>query len=82
MPVTALEILFTVLVGLTVVVATRLVGVLLVSSLMIIPAIAAIQLRLPFRDMVIAALAIAIASVVIGLQFSFSYNIASGGRSC
>jgi zinc transport system permease protein len=79
MPVTALEILFTILVGLTVVVATRLVGVLLVSSLMIIPAIAAIQLRLPFRRTVIAALAIAIASVVIGLQFSFSYNIASGG---
>ena len=79
MPVTALEILFTVLVGLTVVVATRLVGVLLVSSLMIIPAIAAIQFRLPFRRTVIAALAIAIVSVVIGLQFSFSYNIASGG---
>ena len=47
MPVTALEILFTVLVGLTVVVATRLVGVLLVSSLMIIPAIAAIQAQAP-----------------------------------
>ena len=45
MPVTTLEVLFTVLVGLTVVVATRLVGVLLVSSLMVIPAIAAIQLE-------------------------------------
>ncbi|MGD0533973.1 MAG: metal ABC transporter permease [Methanoregula sp.] len=79
MPVSALEILFTVLVGLTVVVATRLVGVLLVSSLMVIPAIAAIQLRLPFRRTIFAALAIAIASVIIGLQLSFSYNLASGG---
>lgn len=79
MPVTTLEILFTVLVGLTVVVATRLVGVLLVSSLMIIPAIAALQLRLPFKRTILAALAVAIASVVIGLQLSFSYNIASGG---
>jgi zinc transport system permease protein len=79
MPVTPLEILFTILVGLTVVVATRLVGVLLVSSLMIIPAIAAIQLRLPFRRTVLAALALAIASVIIGLQLSFSYNLASGG---
>jgi zinc transport system permease protein len=79
MPVTALEVLFTILVGLTVVVATRLVGVLLVSSLMVIPAIAAIQLRLPFRRTVLAAIGMAIASVVIGLQFSFSYNIASGG---
>jgi zinc transport system permease protein len=79
MPVTALEILFTVLVGLTVVVATRLVGVLLVSSLMVIPAIAAIQLKQPFRRTVFLALGIAIVSVVIGLQLSFSYNIASGG---
>jgi zinc transport system permease protein len=79
MPVTALEILFTVLVGLTVVVATRLVGVLLVSSLMVIPAIAAIQLKQPFRRTVLLALGIAIVSVVIGLQLSFSYNIASGG---
>jgi len=79
MPVTALEILFTVLVGLTVVVATRLVGVLLVSSLMVIPAIAALQLRLPFKKTILAALAFAVVSVVVGLQFSFSYNIASGG---
>jgi zinc transport system permease protein len=79
MPVTALEILFTVLVGLTVVVATRLVGVLLVSSLMVIPAITAIQLKQPFRRTVLLALGIAIISVVIGLQLSFSYNIASGG---
>ena len=49
MPVSTLEILFTILVGLTVVVATRLVGVLLVSSLMVIPAIAAIQAPAAFR---------------------------------
>ena len=79
MPVSTLEILFTILVGLTVVVATRLVGVLLVSSLMVIPAIAAIQLRLPFRRTVLMAICMAIVSVIIGLQLSFSYNLASGG---
>ena len=79
MPVSTLEVLFTILVGLTVVVATRLVGVLLVSSLMVIPAIAAIQLRLPFRRTVLVAICMAIVSVVIGLQLSFSYNLASGG---
>ena len=79
MPVSTLEVLFTILVGLTVVVATRLVGVLLVSSLMVIPAIAAIQLRLPFRRMVLVAICMAIVSVVIGLQLSFWYNLASGG---
>ena len=79
MPVTVLEILFTILVGLTVVVATRLVGVLLVSSLMVIPAIAALQLRLPFKKTILMALVFAVVSVVVGLQLSFSYNIASGG---
>ena len=47
--------------------------------LMVIPAIAALQLRLPFKKTILAALAFAIVSVVIGLQLSFSYNLASGG---
>ena len=43
LPVSALELVFTILTGLTVVVAMRLVGVLLVSSLIVIPASAMIQ---------------------------------------
>ena len=79
MPVERLEILFILLTGLTVVVATKLVGVLLVSSLMIIPASAAIQLKMPFRRTVLVSCAIALASVLAGLQLSFSYNLAPGG---
>lgn len=79
MPVERLEVLFVVLTGLTVVVATKLVGVLLVSSLMIIPASAAIQLKMPFRRTVMVACAIALASVLTGLQLSFSYNLSPGG---
>ena len=79
MPVERLEILFILLTGLTVVVATKLVGVLLVSSLMIIPASAAIQLKMPFRRTVLASCAMALMSVLAGLQLSFSYNLSPGG---
>lgn len=78
-PVERLEILFIILTGLTVVVATKLVGVLLVSSLMIIPASASIQLKMPFKRTVLIACIIAILSVIIGLQLSFNYNISPGG---
>ncbi len=78
-PVEKMEILFILLTGLTVVIATKIVGVLLVSSLMIIPASTAIQLKLPFTRTVIASCIIAILSVLAGLQLSFSYNLSPGG---
>ena len=79
LPVPALELVFTILTGLTVVVAMRLVGVLLVSSLIVIPASAMIQLKMPFRRTVLSACGVAVFSVVAGLQLSFMYNLAPGG---
>ena len=79
LPVPALELVFTILTGLTVVVAMRLVGVLLVSSLIVIPASAMIQLKMPFRRTVLSACGVAVLSVVAGLQLSFMYNLAPGG---
>lgn len=78
-PVEKLEVLFILLTGLTVVIATKIVGVLLVSSLMIIPASTAIQLKLPFTRTVLASCILACAAVLAGLQLSFSYNISPGG---
>ena len=57
----------------------RLVGVLLVSSLIVIPASAMIQLKMPFRQTVLSACGVAVFSVVAGLQLSFMYNLAPGG---
>jgi len=79
LPVSALELVFTILTGLTVVVAIRLVGVLMVSSLIVIPASAAIQLKKPFRQTVFAACGVAVLSVIAGLQLSFMYDLAPGG---
>ena len=79
LPVPALELVFTILTGLTVVVAMRLVGVLLVSSLIVIPASAMIQLKMQFKQTVLSACGVAVVSVVAGLQLSFMYNLAPGG---
>ena len=79
LPVSALELVFTILTGLTVVVAMRLVGMLLVSSLIVIPASAAIQLKMPFRQTVLSACGVAVFSVVSGLQLSFMFDLAPGG---
>ena len=79
LPVSALELVFTILTGLTVVVAIRLVGVLMVSSLIVIPASAAIQLKKPFRQTVFSACGVAVISVIAGLQLSFMYDLAPGG---
>lgn len=79
LPVPVLELVFTILTGLTVVVAMRLVGVFLVSSLIVIPASAMIQLKMPFKQTVLSACGVAVVSVVAGLQLSFMYNLAPGG---
>ena len=68
LPVSALELVFTILTGLTVVVAIRLVGVLMVSSLIVIPASAAIQLKKPFRQTVFSACGVAVVSVIAGIR--------------
>jgi zinc transport system permease protein len=62
-----------------VVVAMRLVGLLMVSSLIVIPASAAIQLKMPFRQTVLFACGVAVVSVITGLQLSFMYDLAPGG---
>jgi zinc transport system permease protein len=79
LPVSALELVFTILTGLTVVVAIRLVGLLMVSSLIVIPASAVIQLKKPFRQTVFSACGVAVLSVIAGLQLSFMYDLAPGG---
>lgn len=79
LPVDGLEFLFTFLTGMTIVISIKLVGILLVTSMIVIPAISAMLFRLSFKRTILAANAIAVLSVVLGLYASFYYNLASGG---
>ena len=71
--------LFIILASITVITSIRLVGVLLISSLIVIPNITAIMLGKGFRKTAIISILIAIFSVEIGILFSYIWNIAPGG---
>lgn len=56
----------------------RVVGSLLISALMIIPTIAALQFRVGFLKTVIFSLIIALFSVIAGMTLSFYFSLPSG----
>jgi zinc transport system permease protein len=78
-PVVAFEIIFNLVVALAVVVSIKIIGSLLVSSLLIIPASSAMQLAHSFKKTVWGSLIIGTVSVICGLFVSFYYDVASGG---
>lgn len=79
LPVRALNITFTSLTALTIAAAIRLVGILLVSSLMVLPVATAMQVSGSFRQTFALSVLFAQAAVLAGLLFSFYFNLAPGG---
>ncbi len=71
--------IFMALVSIIVILAIRLVGVLLVSSLIVLPNIAGMMLGKGFRYTLIASPCIAVVAVVTGIVSSYYLNIAASG---
>jgi zinc transport system permease protein len=71
--------LLTVLVAVTVVVGMRVVGVLLTSALLVVPALAAMRVARSFRATLGLAVAFGVASVLAGLAASFYLDVAPSG---
>jgi zinc transport system permease protein len=71
--------IFMALASIIVILAIRLVGVLLVSSLIVLPNIAGIMLGKGFRYTLIASPCIAVVAVVTGIVSSYYLNIAASG---
>ncbi len=78
-PVTALNLMLTVLTALTTVVAMRMVGVLLVSAMIVIPTLTGFALGRSFRRATALAIVMALASVAIGLTAAYYLSLAAGG---
>ena len=78
-PVGALNLLLTILTALTTVVAMRMVGVLLVSAMIVIPALTGFALGRSFRQAMVIAIAMALCSVVAGLIAAYYLRLAAGG---
>jgi zinc transport system permease protein len=68
-------ILFT---AVTVVLGVRIVGTMLISSLIIIPAITALQISKSFKQTIVLSAAFAVFSVVSGISLSFFLDIPAG----
>jgi zinc transport system permease protein len=71
--------LLAVLTALTVVLAMKVVGILLVSALLIIPAVTALQVARSFRTTMVAAALFSVLSVVAGITLAFVMNLPAGG---
>lgn len=78
-PVRTINILFTVLTSLAIAFSMRIIGILLVSSLMIIPVATALQLAKSFKSALYYSVLFGQAAVISGLFASFYLDLAAGG---
>jgi len=65
-------------IALTIVVSIKLVGIILVSALIVIPGATGLQLSRNYRTVIVYSMVTGVLSVILGLQLSFSFNVASG----
>ncbi|MDI6890967.1 MAG: metal ABC transporter permease [Thermodesulfovibrionales bacterium] len=70
--------LLVLLTGITVVLAMRVVGILLVTALLILPAVTALQIARSFRGTMAVSSVIGTGSVLIGTYLSFAMNLSTG----
>lgn len=73
------NIFFTILIALTISISMRVVGILLVSSLMVIPVATAIQLEKSFKKTLALSIFFAFFSVILGIFLSLYFDLAPGG---
>lgn len=78
-PVKKINIYFSLLVALTIAISMRIVGVLLISSLMILPVATSLLIAKSFKQALIYSNLFGIISVMVGLVLSFYLDLAPGG---
>lgn len=78
-PADRLGILLVSLTAVSVALAIRVVGVMLVSALLVIPAVSALQVARGFRSALFLASGIAVLSVLVGVTLSFLADVPAGG---
>ncbi|MBM3271680.1 metal ABC transporter permease [Candidatus Kaiserbacteria bacterium] len=78
-PVDRINAILILLSAVTVALAIPVVGVLLISALIVIPVVTAMQLRLSFARTLLAAEVYSVASVLAGIVISASFDLSTGG---
>jgi ABC-type Mn2+/Zn2+ transport system permease subunit len=77
-PVTQVYYLFLAAMAVTIVIAIKLIGIVLVSALLVLPAATARQMTRSIRGMLIGAITVAVVVTAIGLFLSYQLDLASG----
>jgi zinc transport system permease protein len=78
-PVSFLETSFSILVAVTIVLSIKVIGIILVVALLVLPGLAALQLRMSFKGTTVASIFFGVISVVVGLLLSAIYDVATSG---
>lgn len=78
-PVRWINIFFIIVIAATITLSMRIVGVLLVSSLMVIPVATSLQIAGSFKQAMLFSLIFAELAVISGIIISFYFELASGG---
>jgi zinc transport system permease protein len=73
------NVIFAILVAITISIAMRVVGILLVSSLITIPVAAGLKVAKSFKQVIIYSVLFAESSVIIGIILAFYLELATGG---
>jgi zinc transport system permease protein len=74
-----LDTLLTILTAVTIVLGMKVVGILLVSALVVIPAAAGLQIASNFRQAMLLSTAVSTISVILGLMFAFILDLPASG---
>lgn len=77
--VTLINYIFTILVGATISMSIRVMGILVISSIMIVPVATAMQLKKGFKTTLLSAIGFGVFDITIGLVLSYYINSAPGG---
>jgi len=78
-PYQRVNLIFTILVALTIASSMRIVGILLVSSMMTIPVATSLQISNSFKQTLFYSILFAEVSIIIGLVIAYYFELASGG---
>lgn len=73
-----INILLFLLTAVAAVLAMKVAGIMLVSSLLILPTLTALQLSVSFRNTMIASVGFAVLAVLFGIVFAFMLNLPAG----
>lgn len=71
--------IFTLLVGATISMSIRIMGILVISSIMVVPVATAMQLKKSFKTTLIFSIIFGFIDIMLGLVFSYYINSAPGG---